>query len=566
MSDIRVLMAMLQLGGTLSNSTVRITPRVSWWITAQHLLSASSMSTIPNPVEDSTKHEKFVKTPIKQRTAQKKINVDGSLITAAFKSLLEPPDKKEEITENITKLNDRINAATTVDEVLSTVENPEFNSQNAYSVVYVLCNWVTAGKIKMDEIQTDKRYLKICSMLGIKTNTAVVNRKQDEDDNYNSAVYGLLQTEKTKKQIERFNVYEIITVLSTLAAKQKRTTPLLRMLTSEIANTKENLNIKQLGDILYSVAVLNFYDEVLMKKVSKDLYTAIPSNERHAVIGSILTSLGVLRYRNERLLNLLSVWIVEHRNIIRPQEISSLMKTLAHMGFTPTNFNEVLEHIITPLKESEMCQSSDWLDIVWALTVLNKATPEHYASVLNSGFLNRLFDSPETESVKAFKLLNVNAAARLMIKDYTGPLLPEDSKLFDTTILRAKEKAALSNSVVSALKILLPSDSIYLNININTKMGFLLDAEFCVDSKCAPLPVNSKSDQDKQVFRIGVLTCAYHEFCRGANVVLGPVNLRKSLLEQQGYKVLLIPYTKVNIKDKLVTRVKYINDNIKLLV
>lgn len=83
-----------------------------------------------------------------------------------------------------------------------------------------------------------------------------------------------------------------------------------------------------------------------MKKISKDLFTAIPSNERHAVIGSILTSLGVLRYRNEKLLNLLSVWIVEHKNIIRPQEISSLMKTLAHLGYTPTNFSEVVEVFI----------------------------------------------------------------------------------------------------------------------------------------------------------------------------------------------------------------------------
>ena len=32
----------------------------------------------------------------------------------------------------------------------------------------------------------------------------------------------------------------------------------------------------------------------------------------------------------------------------------------------------------------------------------------------------------------------------------------------------------LSNSVISALKILLPSDSIYFNVNVNTQMGFVL--------------------------------------------------------------------------------------------
>lgn len=38
-----------------------------------------------------------------------------------------------------------------------------------------------------------------------------------------------------------------------------------------------------------------------------------------------------------------------------------------------------------------MCQSSEWLDVVWALTILNKSTEAHYESVLNSSFLNRLF-------------------------------------------------------------------------------------------------------------------------------------------------------------------------------
>lgn len=81
----------------------------------------------------------------------------------------------------------------------------------------------------------------------------------------------------------------------------------------------------------------------LILKISKELLKVISRNERSAVIGSILTSLGVLRFRDEKLIDELSTWIVQHRDHIRPQEISSLLVTLAYLGYTPQNFDEVTE-------------------------------------------------------------------------------------------------------------------------------------------------------------------------------------------------------------------------------
>lgn len=37
-----------------------------------------------------------------------------------------------------------------------------------------------------------------------------------------------------------------------------------------------------------------------------------------------------------------------------------------------------------------MCESSEWLDIVWSLGILNQADLEHYESVLNPEFFNRI--------------------------------------------------------------------------------------------------------------------------------------------------------------------------------
>lgn len=87
-------------------------------------------------------------------------------------------------------------------------------------------------------------------------------------------------------------------MLSTLGAKKKRSTSLMRSLAFNIGRCSDKLDIKQCSDILYALAVLNFPDEVLLEKVGVDLRSAIPTNNRPTVIGSILTSIGILRYRD----------------------------------------------------------------------------------------------------------------------------------------------------------------------------------------------------------------------------------------------------------------------------
>lgn len=62
------------------------------------------------------------------------------------------------------------------------------------------------------------------------------------------------------------------------------------------------------------------------------------------------------------------------------------------------------------------------------------------------------------------------------------------------------------------------------------------------------------------------MTCCYQEFCQNEKEIIGPVKFYNKLLELNGYKVLLIPYSDIQIKDKLVLRVKYIKDNVTKLL
>lgn len=58
------------------------------------------------------------------------------------------------------------------------------------------------------------------------------------------------------------------------------------------------LDIKQCGDVLYSAASLNFYDENLLEKVCADVCRGLTADvKRSSALGSILTSLGLLRFK-----------------------------------------------------------------------------------------------------------------------------------------------------------------------------------------------------------------------------------------------------------------------------
>lgn len=88
--------------------------------------------------------------------------------------------------------------------------------------------------------------------------------------------------------------------MSTLAYKKRRSTPLLRSLAFNITRNMEQLDLKQSADLLYSMATLNFIDENLLQKICRDICAALlESVKSSAVIGSILTSLGHLRYKDK---------------------------------------------------------------------------------------------------------------------------------------------------------------------------------------------------------------------------------------------------------------------------
>lgn len=86
--------------------------------------------------------------------------------------------------------------------------------------------------------------------------------------------------------------------MTQLSHKKRRSTPLLRALAYNISRSAEKLDLKQSADLLYSMTLLNFPEPVLLERIGNDIIEMLNTNDdRTAVIGSILTSIGLMRYK-----------------------------------------------------------------------------------------------------------------------------------------------------------------------------------------------------------------------------------------------------------------------------
>ncbi|XP_033225900.1 FAST kinase domain-containing protein 4 [Belonocnema kinseyi] len=465
-----------------------------------------------------------------------------------------------------------------VESLLSSVDPSKITPAYSLKIISKLSDLVNHGKVKITDFDQDDRYKALCSQLSTKPRKKSVGKLTDtveqEIQNSNQQLYEkklgfFFDMNEIQKIAEKSNmsINHAVQIMSKLAFHKSRVVPVLQSLANHIVQSNREINIKIASDILYNMAVLNFYDEVLIEKIASGLVSQISKTDKKhsAVIGSLSKSIGILRYRNENLLIQLTAWMLENSKSARPQEICSFLVTLAVVGYSPLTETDKLKEFADNLKESDMVGAEDWLDVVWALVVLNLANEAQVLSVLDKNFLSRLSDVQKVSESKKRKLLNILSVAKLIFKQDTGQFFEENAWVLEVTLERSKEKLEFVKAIITSLHALLPTNGC-LKTNVNTGMGFALDAEFYVDKKCNPVLVNQIESKEKQALRLGVVPQSYYDFCRGDEQIIGPVLFHCELLRLSGYHVISIPYTEFELDRKVVERVKYLRDKIKATV
>lgn len=492
---------------------------------------------------------------------------NAGLVAAAFASLNNidgtAEDKRKPSPKSVKytrgqQIDGQIQKADDLNSLLVVAENSVVSRRHALKMVSILSDWSTSNKVKLGDFEKDPRFLKLCRILARSTAHAMTSMTMAEDL---STVLGITGDDEAARLITNLTLPQMIKVMKALQQKGRRSTPLLRALSHSITSQTEVIDLKKSADLLYAMASLNFPDPVLLDRISNDIIECLPTNkEKPAVVNSITISLGLMRYRHEPLLWSIADWIQSNKDIIRASDVASAIVTFATVDYLPPSAEGIVQTALS-LKEDEMARSSSWLDLVFSLLTLNKATREHLESTLRPEFIDKLLSTGEIPIPSRRKLMMIDAYLHL-----TSPgslRLPEDISV-GVPVVYTKEKAFYVLSIMDTFKSLVSAEA-FLKKECNSGMGFLYDAEFAVDAKCHPVPLDKAVD-NKSVYRIAVVGLEYHDMTRKTVAPLGVAQLYTRLLQLKGYKVLQIPHTEFNSKDKLVTRVQYIEKRLKDLV
>ncbi|EGI57960.1 PREDICTED: protein TBRG4 [Acromyrmex echinatior] len=531
-------MTMLQFSAMLYTATARIAPRSSWRFTALVACNSSTAVTSEQPAtnEDNNANLSKIEDIVQKKKEQQPKDMS---FQSTFHTTEERNGRRKRLNDSNSVFFKQFQAAKSVNDLLDLAVLPNLSTNNALKLISSITNQINSGKSEISDIEADERFIHLRKIV-----------KSDKSDEVN-----IYEKSNNLSKYSQLATPAMITVIASLREQRDRNTPLLKMLSYNIVKYNVTLTLNQCATLLYSMAILNFPDKVLLEKIASDLLKYIPKNRNAALNKSIITSLGFLRYKNTDILDAFCDTLYMKSIDYKFLHYSSIIQTFAALQYKSQKTNLFLEKFteyISPFETSWI----EWLDIIWALTVLDVVKPQHIQNLLDPLLMEKNAFNQLNIS-KILKLLNINAVAQFVLKDYEGPFLKKDSEFNNVSIVKSKEKQMYINALLETLTEMLPSSS-YFKINFDTNMGFLLDAEYCIDSEHRFMKVEDWNERSNNVRRIAIMMYDYHDYCIGQNDLVGSQYLYTQLLKARGYEIITLSYENFSAQDNVKKRINYL--------
>lgn len=375
---------------------------------------------------------------------------------------------------------------------------------------------------------------------------------------------------------------------------------MVRKLTYHLEKRLIDLDLRTFCDILYTLNQLSFKSNgTILSEACYEAEKLINIDTEGAAINSLLTSLGQLKLQAKPLLNKIAEHLLQRLSSEVPshqvsdRELFAFTLTTATVNYIPKDSQQLYEVIGQRLTREKVFQSLGsfgpkhdllWLDLVWSMCILNKATPELLATVLSPDFYNKIIYSKHKRNLGSMlKVLNVNGYASLLCSPtYTGPRITagnSDMLLADIRGPDSQDKQKILMQVMDAMGSL-ASGPVFMATDVNTGMGFSVQGEVVFDQNLKPLKIEpykilhqplAESSASTPIppdsTRVALLVVGYHDCLLGPAADLsGLTDLYVRLLEAKGFKVLLVKHSDIKLKEKTLDRVKMIQKKLHTLL
>lgn len=196
--------------------------------------------------------------------------------------------------------------------------------------------------------------------------------------------------DKVFEVVDKLTMNQLCRVLESLAENKSRNAPMIRLVVYHLRKSPIKMSASLIQRLLQTCSILSIYDTDLFERVSKDLLSAHLTN-RYVCL-SILISFSQLRWRQENSISNLVDALFCNEQKPSPKETIEILFALSNMDFCLDDKVELLRSHYVDMIDMKMVSPLHWLNFVWSLTVLGKATPELISSVLEEEFCQNVIE------------------------------------------------------------------------------------------------------------------------------------------------------------------------------
>ncbi|GFN93383.1 protein tbrg4 [Plakobranchus ocellatus] len=384
-------------------------------------------------------------------------------------------------------------------------------------------------------------------------------------------------------------VKDLARVVSLLSRWNSRNEPLLNVCMHRLSlDDLSTFTVPQLCNLLQAMATLSLHHRVLLENATSQLTLRLAGSALlPAQLCAILNALSLLRWTGERsksrgrsedLVSTCVYSIGRRLDQLTVKEAASVLTSLANLSAVPSDESE--RKVILDLASLVLGKKSPWwgrIHCVWCLSVLQSLEPATAQMVLNSQFvgevLEKVKESASTSSAQASanKLAQINLAAKLELRDYTGPTLSDEQLgLCSWAAQPSSEQKAAKAALVNTLRKFVDLMT-YVDLNPSLPVGATAEALMCANHEGEVRPLVSKEQsgsagRTEQVQRLAILHIPFAGVNSPEEIPTGLYQMTARHLSLLGYTPVQIFYSDLKPSLSILEKVSNIKARIKTAV